>query len=307
MTQLQPYEDPYTIKKVARTLLSPIEVLAATRVPEGISTVVFQIDTPSAQYYLRIMHEQNLSFDSEVEAHEHLHNLGLHVPEVVAFEHQHESLQRSVMLTKAIPGRPIGYTDQPQSIREILLKTGRELAVINQLQIEGFGYINSVLKGHSLTAQYTSPTHWLNEDFREPLEALSASGLFTPPEVDKIFGVLDATKGRYELKPSFLAHGDFDVTHIYYDESGYTGIIDFGDIRGAPKIYDLGHFSIENGHLLQYLLEGYVEVLPLDDEAQYDILLTSILIAARRIGRRIRGRGLYAPDLSHVKRAIKSI
>ena len=116
MTQLQPYEDLNTVNEVARTLVSPAEIVAVTRAPEGKSTVVVRIDTPGAQYYLRIAHEHNASFYAEVEIHQRLHALGLHVPEVVFFESRNDLLQRSIMLTKAIPGRSIGHVNQPRSL-----------------------------------------------------------------------------------------------------------------------------------------------------------------------------------------------
>lgn len=43
-----------------------------------------------------------------------------------------------------------------------------------------------------------------------------------------------------------LAHGDLDLIHIYQDKGEYTGIIDFGEIRGADRLYDLGHFNLHD-------------------------------------------------------------
>ena len=35
---------------------------------------------------------------------------------------------------------------------------------------------------------------------------------------------------------AYLAHGDFDATHIWLDDQGrYAGIIDFGEMRGAGR------------------------------------------------------------------------
>lgn len=47
-----------------------------------------------------------------------------------------------------------------------------------------------------------------------------------------------------EGEQGYLAHGDFDTTHIYQDNGRYTGIIDFGEIRGADRWYDLGYFHM---------------------------------------------------------------
>ena len=41
---------------------------------------------------------------------------------------------------------------------------------------------------------------------------------------------------------AWLAHGDFDCSHIYVADGRYSGIIDFGEIRGANPWYDLAQF-----------------------------------------------------------------
>src|SRR5207248_10181336 len=73
-----------------------------------------------------------------------------------------------------------------------------------------------------------------------------------------------------------LAHGDFDVTHIYQKGGHYTGIIDFGEIRGTDALYDLGHFNLHDGEtlpqlVLPYLLAGYSEVMPLPPDHERKI------------------------------------
>lgn len=308
MTQLQSYEDLRAVKEVAGKMLSPLNVIGVERVLEGISTAVFRIETSNSQFYSRVELEQEESFESQVHVHQILMAKGIHVPEVVAFENHNELLGRSVMLTKAIPGKAIGYDDQAPSTHQILREAGRDLAFVHQVQVEGFGWINHGSEGKGLTAEHTSLSSWLENHFFEPLHALIDFDQFPDSEANKIMGLLDVAKSRYEHQESVLAHGDFDVTHIFYDSSGYTGLIDFGDIRGAYANYDLGHFSMENGHLLHHLLKGYSEVTPLNIEAQYDIQLTAILVAARRIGRRImQQHNPYRWDWAFIKRAINEI
>jgi hypothetical protein len=48
-------------------------------------------------------------------------------------------------------------------------------------------------------------------------------------------------------KYAYLAHGDFDLTHIFQRNGHYTGIIDFGEIMGSSPFYDLGHFKLHDG------------------------------------------------------------
>ena len=87
---------------------------------------------------------------------------------------------------------------------------------------------------------------------------------------------------------AWLAHGDLDVTHIYQRDGRYTGIIDFGEIRGADRRYDLGHFHLHDGEtlaglVLPDLLAGYREVAPLPPEAERQIRLLGLLIGLRAL------------------------
>ena len=107
---------------------------------------------------------------------------------------------------------------------------------------------------------------------------------------------------QFRDQPAVLAHGDFDVTHIFHRRAVYTGIIDFGEIRGAHWLYDLGHFAIESEHLLPSLLGGYGEITPLTAADCAGLQCTALLIAARRVGRRLQQQRLpHPPDVAYLQ------
>ena len=98
-------------------------------------------------------------------------------------------------------------------------------------------------------------------------------------------GTIERYEAWLHVEQAWLAHGDFDVTHIYQHDGRYTGIIDFGEIRGAHQLYDLGHFNLHDGEvvpqmLLPTLLEGYREVLTLPPDRERRISLVSVLIGS---------------------------
>ena len=69
--------------------------------------------------------------------------------------------------------------------------------------------------------------------------------------------------------------------------------IDFGEMRGARQLYDLGHFNLHDGEvmpqmLLPTLLEGYGEVLSLPPDRERRISLVSVLIGVRALARNVR-------------------
>jgi aminoglycoside phosphotransferase (APT) family kinase protein len=101
-----------------------------------------------------------------------------------------------------------------------------------------------------------------------------------------------------------LAHGDFDATAIFSAAGRYTGIIDFGEIRGAEPAYDLGHFHLHDGEppLLPALLEGYARVAPPPDAPS--IRRSAVLLGLRQLCRWLdRGRALDHPAV--VERAMR--
>lgn len=61
------------------------------------------------------------------------------------------------------------------------------------------------------------------------------------------------------------------MTHIFCTRGRYTGLIDFGEIRGADPLFDLGHVLLHDREtlpvaLLPAVLRGYqrVRLLPAD-------------------------------------------
>jgi aminoglycoside phosphotransferase (APT) family kinase protein len=298
-------EDLSTVTQFARTIVASTTPLTVARIAEGGSTVVYRIDAGEQTYYLRILPELDASFAPEVAAHQQLRAAGLRVPEVVYFEHYNRLFQRSLMLTTAIAGRAIGYGQPPAEIPQLLYQAGRELATINQVAVQGYGWIRRDTSDLRLCAEHSTLTAWLIEGFEAPIHALRRCPDLAPRDVDTLIELLGLACEQLQHEPAVLAHGDFDVTHIYYRDAVYTGIIDFGEIRGAHQLYDLGHFAVENSDLLPYLLKGYAAVAPLRDDVMRQIDLTSLLIAARRIGRRIfQGREPHQPDIAFVRRTL---
>jgi aminoglycoside phosphotransferase (APT) family kinase protein len=299
------FEDLSTVTQFARTIVTSAGPVTVARIAEGVSTAVYRIDAGEQTYYLRILPEPGASFAPEVMAHQRLRAAGLHVPEVIYFEHYNPLFQRSLMLTTAIAGRAIGYGQSPTDIAQLLYQAGRELATINQIAVRGYGWIRRDTADLRLCAEYPTLPIWLVEEFEAPLRALRHCTELTPREADKLLELLGVACAQLQHEPAILAHGDFDVTHIYYADAAYTGIIDFGEIRGTHQLYDLGHFAIESGDLLPNLLHGYTAVAPLHDDALRHIHATALLIAARRLGRRVlQGRAPHQPDVAFIRRKL---
>ena len=288
--------------------------LQIARAAAGVSTIVYRIGCPAGVYYLRIHSEPGATFAAEAAVHRRLRALGLHVPVVLHMDPLHPVLGRSLMLTTAVAGQAIGYVRPPAAAPAVVRAAGRELAILNQVRVHGYGWLNRLARpsgasgaepGAEPAAEYPTLPQWLHAHFAAPLDALGGSAYLSGPAAGKLPGLLDCACDRLREEPAVLAHGDFDVTHIFHRRLGartvYSGIIDFGEIRGAHWLYDLGHFAVEGERLLPHLLEGYGEITPLTAADLHTLRLTSLLIAARRIGRRLQQqRTPHGPDVAYL-------
>ncbi len=271
--------------------------LHVERVEEGVSTYVYRIYRGNEVFYLRVLPEVNASFAPEVYVHAMLRAKDVKVPEVVYFEHYNEALQRSVMVTTAIKGKHIGHYPVNEVSRNTLVEAGQDLAVINSVPVKHFGWIRrDSSKVTALEAELPTYRAFVFEQLEEDLAFLSEHVLNTR-EIKAIRGIVDRCYAWLEVEKAWLAHGDFDATHIYQEHGCYTGIIDFGEIRGGDHFYDLGHFQMHDGEtlparVLPYLLEGYREVVQLPQDYEQRIYFSSLLIAIRTLARSMKKRSI---------------
>lgn len=288
--------DVQHIRSVAKKIF-PRDPTSVERVTEGVSTYVYRILFPHETFYLCILPEEGASFAPEVTVHTQLRHMQTKVPEVIHFEHYNELLQRSVMVTAEIKGQPLSQSStlSQEQIEEVLGEAGRDLARLNAVLVEGFGWIRRdssdlrYLRAEQPTHRAFALEHW------EADVAYLAEHVLQHSEVALLERVLSRHDSWLDSEQGHLAHGDFDTTQIYQDLGRYTGIIDFGEIRGASRWYDLGHFHMRDGellpfHLLPALVRGYKEMasLPLVDEQC--IRFTGLLINVRALARSLQKR-----------------
>ena len=257
------------------------------RVAEGGSTFVYRILCGDETFYLRVLPEEGASFAPEVAAHTLLRQRQVNVPEVIYFEHCNELLQRSIMMTTAIEGRPLRQSSfLPVEVQEaIVAEAGRDLALINSVPVEGFGWIERDLSDtRRLQAPWPTYRAFALEWWEADLAYLAKSTL-SSTEAAMLERLISQYDSYLNSEGSSLAHGDFDSTHIYQEAGRYTGIIDLGEIRGTDRWYDLGHFHLRDGEQLPF---GATVPLPSDYEQR--IRFTSLLINVRALAHSLQKR-----------------
>ena len=271
------------------------------RVAEGVSTWVYRIRRGGETFYLRILPEADATFAPEVIAHQRLRALGVRAPEVIYYEPMYQPLQRSVMLAREIAGAPLSHSPEldPAALAAITEAAGADLARINSLRVEGFGWVARAAgcdDRDELRAPLPSNRALLLEAWAPDLAYLAETASLLPDDIAR----LERTLARHDAwlddeADSRLAHGDLDATAIYQRDGVYTGIIDFGEMRGAGRWYDLAHCHMRDGEylatpLLPALLRGYVRVAPLSFDAEARIRFTSLFINVRALSRSLQKR-----------------
>ena len=258
------------VKTIAEKYLK--DIVTVERVPRDWSTYVFRVKTRTETFYIRFLPE-DASFAAEVLAHNILLDRGVVVPRVIAWEHRNEATGLSVMITGEIPGVSVENEWPTESAREILNQAGRQIALVNEVPVDGFSWIdrNSY---HVLRGVESSFNDFFNDGLADGLDAMNRFD-FTDTERVRINELIETVRRMLDTEHAVLVHGDFDSSHIFHDDGKYAGIIDFGEIRGCYRLLDLATCLMFDRYrrplTYEYVLQGYREMVPLTDDDIYGI------------------------------------
>lgn len=259
--------------------------VSVERAAHGASTQVYQLVQANEVFFLRIAEDRS---GAEVLVHRTLAARGVRVPEIVHYEPFDPDLDRSVMITRAIPGGPLRREDRRLS-PGVLRGAGRELAIVNSIPVDGFGFVDRTQSEPTrLSVGIPSGAAFVERDLWSDLDLVV--DILGAPTVRRIERLIESWRERLEGQPSVLAHGDLDATHVYHHAGVFTGFIDFGEIRGADRLYDLAHALFRDGDTLatgttRALVDGYREVSPLTPEDEARLSLWRVLIGVRSLAR----------------------
>jgi Ser/Thr protein kinase RdoA (MazF antagonist) len=254
-------------------------------------------------FYLRVAEEADESLAVDAELHRELRRLGVKVPSVVYCEPFDAAIGRSILITTAIPGTALSQVGSLPLAASVAREAGHDLGILNQVVVRGFGWVRRDGAAWPLQAELTSYPEfvksYLPADWPGPL-----AGVFRGRELRAIERMLAAEERRRPAH-GLLAHGDFDVSAIFHENGRYTGIIDFGEIRGTELTFDLGHFYLHDGEivgwaLVDQLIQGYQEVVELPADFEDEIATSAILLGLRQLCRWIgpeRGAALDDPSV----------
>jgi aminoglycoside phosphotransferase (APT) family kinase protein len=256
-----------------------------------VSTQVYRVRRGSETFYLRIAEEADENLETDAELHERLRAAGVRVAGVVHVEPFDAGIGRSIMITTEVPGVPLTGTMTPSVAASVVADAGADLAVLNQVPVDGFGWVRRRGRGWPPRAEHVTYRAFAGSEFPHPWPGPLAS-VFATAVLDTIEAQIERERSR-PLARAVLAHGDFDVSPIFCLDGRYTGLIDLGEIRGTEPLFDLGHFHLHDGEtipvpLLPALLDGYQRVHRLPADHEPAIHASAILLGLRQLCRWLR-------------------
>jgi aminoglycoside phosphotransferase (APT) family kinase protein len=258
------------------------------RTADGVSTQVYRVFRGTDVFYLRIAEQAGENLETDAELHHRLQGCGVKVADVVHVEPFNADIGRSTLITTEVPGVSLAEMSAPTVAASIIEEAGADLALINQIPVEGFGFVRRQGRGWPLRAEYLEYHSFAVSFLPRPWPGPLAS-LFTAADLSVIEEIVEHERTRPRFT-GVLHHGDFDVTPVFCAGGRYTGLIDFGEIRGAEPLFDLGHFHLHDQEtnpsvLLPALLRGYQRVQKLPADHQQSIRRSAVLLALRQLCR----------------------
>lgn len=278
--------DLTVLEPVARRLFPAARSVTVEPASPNRLLAVYRIHADETVCYLRVAEAAGHDLTTDAQLLGCLAGLGVRVPEVVHVESNPSDLDRSFLVIAALDGNSLACHGTAAQARNAAREAGRDAALISTLEVDGFGWLRrDGLPG--LRAECPNYADFAVSDLPAPWPGWLARA-FTTPELDNLQAIL-AEECQRPMRKAHLAHGDLDVTHIWLNRHGqYTGIIDFGEARGADPFFDVGHFLLHDREtclhpLFEDFLAGYAEAGPLPDGHRDQIRRSAILSGLRQL------------------------
>jgi aminoglycoside phosphotransferase (APT) family kinase protein len=272
----------------------PDQPVTITRAGTGTSTPVFAVRIGRETYFARCGEQPGERRDAEVAAHRMLTSAGVPVPAIARYESAPPELDRSLALTTCVPGVALSGITPGAWLPMVGRAAGDALARINDVPVRGYGWVVDITSSGGLVAGHPARRAWA-EEYVAASETVASSALIDIAVAERVTRSVARWAGIPGSSLSHLAHGDFDTTHIHVDpdRGAFTGIIDLGEIRGADRLYDLGHLLLHDAEVdrpavLPSVMDGYAARVSLPGGAMDEIRLHAIAIATRALAIQLR-------------------
>lgn len=263
---------------------TPFSNYTIEEVDEGVSTNVFKLED-SEIFYLKLLSD-NHPLQPFLLANKLLLEQEVKLPEIQYFTEKDGFLDnRKFYIEKEIEGKSIKKDSTlPEEVKEkLIMEAGKDLAKINTIPVEGVGWIEGVKDG-KLFSSGKDYNDFILRNIGNMLNGLSEINVLSSKQIKEIESYIVNNQTLFDTKnTSYLAHGDFCVKHIYHLNGEYSGIIDFGDIRGTSKYHDLAHFYTFNRKYFEALVEGYNSIYKLPSDYMNKVTSEAVIFGVGKL------------------------
>ncbi len=240
------------------------EAIQRTKIQAGYDSEVYFVNTQDGKRYIvKIKREGRIAYSQEAWAMEQARTHDVPVADVLLLDSMDiDSQLTDVMVQSVVNGVPLqsrrGDISQDQ-FEGVLREAGRILRKIHTTTVSGAYRRNE--DGTWSFPNWQALMKSMVDGRRGEME-LSIQGGMQREQIEDILARSERADDRVAALPLVLNHGDFMPEHIYVgDDLQITGIIDFGDCKGAVPIHDFAFISLIGPNIpLAPILEGYGDV-----------------------------------------------
>ena len=253
------------------------------QVSDGVSSDIYRIMVGGQVAYLKLSGTEQASLYPEYLVYQSLSEIGVRAPRVLYYAEEDRTLGRSVLILSCIDGSPIrGYP--ASALRDKALEeAGCDLAQINQQRVNQYGWINFARGINTLEGDCRSLEEFVLGGTLDGLNYLYALTLITTETRDQCLQLLAQADHFLMSDYPHLLHGDFGSRHLFSDGSRYTGMIDFGNIRGGSLFQDLAHLRAFDRQFFAPVLRGYRSHTNLPVDAERIIAFESMTLVLGKV------------------------
>ena len=222
------------------------EPVGRTKIVRGYENEVYCVETRrGGAYIVKIRRLGEVALHQEAWAMERCREAGVPVPEVLLVDRvRFEGKPFEAMVQSRAVGQPLtdvrGVLGKPV-LDSVLHRVGEILGCIHSVQIEGFGRRQADGRWDSATWESIAASVVRK---RESNKAYLLQAGFSAREFDFMMGMLRKYPDTFPCRRPVLCHGDIEPDHILIGEDQkVSGVIDFGQVQGAPPILDFIYLS----------------------------------------------------------------
>lgn len=216
--------------------------------------------------------------DAEAVAIKLASEAGVPVPEVIATDTSMKSFPVRYQLLENVAGDTMSDLYQVGTLDRTAtaLQLGRYLGKLHNVNIEGFGFINTdeLHKSGKVNGLNATNADYFNTRLEDHLQFLQDTQFLKSEEVHQIEELLKKYADHLELAKGSLVHKDIAYWNLVGTNSQINAIVDWDDVISGDPIDDLAVVRcFYQDDVFLPMLEGYGEVRELPDDFEVRLAL----------------------------------